>query len=67
MNVKICDHQLFVTKIDTDRDANKKVLPNTTHATIVCAYCGHVRKLYTDGTVVVEKEYGEVKRKHQIP
>lgn len=31
-------------------------------STLVCAYCGHTRNVYSDGRVIVVREQGEVSR-----
>lgn len=61
-----CNHQLF--KVCSDHEELRKD-PNSTsahfdptpymYAVVVCAYCGHVRHVYANGTIKIVKEYGE--------
>jgi len=67
-----CNHILFLVKTDVDYSRSNlsttmgtysnsyEAVDNSIHAVVVCAYCGHVRKLYADGRVVVVKDFGEV-------
>jgi len=34
-------------------------VPNSIHAVVVCAWCGHVRHVYANGNIKVIKEHGE--------
>ena len=34
-------------------------VPNSIHAIVVCAWCGHVRHVYANGNIKVIKDHGE--------
>ena len=55
-----CSHEFVVTKLDVDYGADAQPLYNSAHCVVVCLYCGQVRKVYSTGKVLVEKQEGEI-------
>jgi len=62
-----CDHQL----VEMARYDDVKGCPDSRGECVklVCAYCGHVRLVYEDGTIELIKEHGTIKKssKQQPP
>jgi len=63
-----CNH-LFI-KVCSNHESPKQDPNNTSayfdstpylYAVVVCAWCGHVRHIYADGTIKIIKEHGETK------
>ena len=55
-----CDHNFFKVKDDIDY-IDEQPKPNSAYVLVVCVYCGHVRRVYMDGSIVIVKEGGVVK------
>lgn len=60
-----CAHDFHKVQVGEVCDGENK---NCRHACIVvCAYCGQVRELFSDGKVVVVVPEGEVVRPRTVP
>ena len=53
-----CDHDFKTLLKDFDVNINKKEVLHGQR--LVCAYCGQVRDIYSNGTVKIIKNHGEI-------
>lgn len=61
---KYCDHDFFNIKLDVDYNPSTLApLNSSAHAVVGCIYCGQIRKIYTNGRIIIEVDEGIIERK----